>query len=399
VEAFQTYINALTIDGFVAATKYILPPPRHELRIVALADAALRNMGVRAPDRHMAAIRSWGTFTLLVKKSPFEAGEIERIKAFCRKRRFDVVTYPGMERSEANQYNRFPGPLYHDMIQRILHQDRQDAFHASYLFDVQPVTDDKPFFYHNFRMDKALELYRAVGNKWQLFLEGGYLVHLVLCQAVFITLILVAFPLTKRRTVASLWFLSYFALIGMAFMLTEICLIQRLILFLARPAYAFSLVLFSVLVASGFGSYCSGKVIVHDKNGAFTAKKFFGRVPLLIVTPFIILAYAFSLERLLMPAMASPLWMRYTLSFFVILPLGFVMGVFFPAGVRVLGQLTDDAIPWAWAVNASVSVVASVLAVVIALSWGFTAVLCIAAVAYGLAVLILPLMGRRRIGC
>ncbi|MBW1895710.1 MAG: hypothetical protein JRI47_01500, partial [Deltaproteobacteria bacterium] len=186
VEAFQAYINALTTGGFVAVTKYLLPPPRHELRIVALADAALRNMGLKAPDRHLAAIRSWGTFTLLVKKSPFEAGEIERIKAFCRKRRFDVVTYPGMQRSEANQYNRFPGPLYYDMIQRILYEDGDDAFYGSYLFDVQPVTDDRPFFYHNFRIDKAFELYRAVGNKWQLFLEGGYLVHLILCQAVLI---------------------------------------------------------------------------------------------------------------------------------------------------------------------------------------------------------------------
>ena len=149
-----------------------------------------------------------------------------------------------------------------------------------------------------------------------------------------------------------------------------------------------------MLVASGFGSYCSRKVISQGKNGAISVKKLSGRIPLLIVTPFMILAYAFSLDGLLTMTIASPLWVRHALAFFMILPLGFMMGVFFPVGVRVLSLLTDGAVPWAWAVNASVSVVASVLAVVIALSWGFTAVLCIAAGAYALAMLILFLMGR-----
>jgi hypothetical protein len=93
-----------------------------------------------------------------------------------------------------------------------------------------------------------------------------------------------------------------------------------------------------------------------------------------------------------MPAIAWPLWIRYGVAFFVIFPLGFVMGMFFPVGVRTLSLRLENAIPWAWAVNASFSVVGSVLAVLIALSYGFTTVLCLAAVAYGLAVVVLSLM-------
>lgn len=374
VEAFRTYINALTSKGLLTVTRYLLPPPRHEIRLVALARAALESMGVKHPEQHIGAIRTWGTFTLIVSKSPLKPQEIDRMKEFCRRLCFDLVYYPEMQREEANKYNRFPSPFYHDMIKKILSPQDKEAFHEEYLFDVRPVTDDRPFFYHNFRLDKAVSLYRAVGNKWQLFLEGGYLVHLIFFQAVVISLILITLPLKKAGIPSSCWFLVYFGLIGIAFMLTEICLIQRFILFLARPAYAFSVVLFSILVASALGSYYSKKVTI---------------TPALVATPVLLLAYVLFLDRLLTLAMAYPLWVRHGVAFFLILPLGFVMGIFFPTGVRVLSTRFKSAIPWAWAVNAGFSVVGSVLAVVVALSYGFTMVLCLAAVAYSLALVVL----------
>ena len=378
-DAFRVYISALTPQGILTVTKYLLPPPRHELRLAALACAALEAAGIEHPQRHIAAIRSWGTFTLLVKRSPLEPQEIRRIKEFCGRARYDLVYYPQMPRAEANQYNRFPGPIYHDTIQRILSPHTREAFYKAYLYDVRPVTDDRPFFYHNFRTDKLISLYRAVGNKWQLFLEGGYLVHLIFFQAAVICLVLMALPLRKAGLPPSSWFLSYFGLIGIAFMLTEICLIQRFILFLARPVYALSVVLFSLLVASAFGSYCSKRVSVTPT-----------------LTPVLLLAYAFLLDRLLTLAIAWPLWMRYGVAFFLILPLGFTMGMFFPIGVRTLTLYLESAIPWAWAVNASLSVVGSVLAVLIALSFGFKTVLLLASLVYALALALLAIIRIRR---
>jgi hypothetical protein len=389
VEAFETYIRALTPDGLLAVTKYLLPPPRHELRLVTLGCAALEGLGVQSPAQHIAAIRSWGTFTLLVKRSPFGSRETDRIKEFCSQRRFDLIYYPGISYEEANQYNRFPDPLYYEMTQKILNPATRDAFHDAYLFDVRPVTDDMPFFYHNFRIDKIVPLYRAVGEKWQLFLEGGYLVHLVFVQAVVICILLIALPLRKAGPPASSWFLTYFALIGVAFMLTEVCLIQRYILFLARPVYAFSAVLFSILVTSALGSYCSRKVPFSKDNGGIAGKKSLSRIPVLIVTPVLLLLYALLLQSVLTVAIVWPLWVRCGVTFLTILPLGLMMGMFFPVGIRVLNRHFAHAIPWAWAVNASVSVVGSVLAVLIALSAGFTAVLCVAAAAYGLAGMVL----------
>jgi hypothetical protein len=392
VEAFKAYISALTPEGILAVTKYLLPPPRHEIRLVALACAALEAMGVKHPAQHIGAIRSWGTFTLLIKRRPFQRTEIDQMKTFCRRLRFDLVSCPEMDRTEANTYNRFPEPLYYDIMQRVLNPRTREAFHNTYLFDVRPVTDDRPFFYHNFKMEKVVPLYRAVGNKWQLFLEGGYLVHLIFLQAVLISLALITLPLRKAGRPSSAWFVAYFGLIGLAFMFTEICLIQRFILFLARPVYAFSAVLFSVLVASGIGSYSSRNITIQRHDSELSLRRFLGRVPALLMTPVLLFAYGFLLHKLLTAAIAWPLWIRYGVAFFVILPLGFVMGMFFPVGVRVLSLRFEGGIPWAWAVNASVSVVGSVLAVLVALSYGFTAVLGLAAVAYSLAVLVLRKM-------
>jgi len=376
-EAFKTYLKALKPEGFFTVTQYLLPPPRHEIRLVALACKALEAMGMRQPASRLAAIRSWGTFTLVVKKRPFDLQEIHEMKAFCHRLRFDLVHYPNMPRTEANVYNRFPTPLYYDMIQKVLCPSKREDFYKSYLFDIQPVTDDKPFFYHHFKMNKAFSLYRAVGDKWQLFLEGGYLVHLILFQAVVIGLVLISLPLSKTGRPSSAWFVAYFGCIGLAFMFTEICLIQRFILFLAKPAYAFSTVLFSVLLASALGSYYS--------------KKFMGRLPYLLLTPILLFGYAFCLDDLFTLAVGWPFWVRYGGTFLIILPLGFMMGMFFPTGMGVLSLSFERAVPWAWAVNGCASVVGSVLAVVVALGYGFTVVFCLAGLFYSLALGVLVL--------
>lgn len=396
VEAFRAYISALTPEGVLTTTRYLLPPPRHEIRLVAIACEALESMGKEHPSQHIVAIRSWGTFTLLVKRSPFQPQEIDSIKRSCRRLRFDLVCYPEMQRAEANRLNRFPSPLYHDMIHKLLSPSTRETFYKTYLFDVRPVTDDRPFFHHNFRLDRAMPLYRTVGDKWQLFLEGGYLVHLIFIQAVVISLALITLPLRKRGRPSSSHFLAFFGLIGTAFMLTEICLIQRFILFLTGPVYAFSVVLFSVLVSSATGSYSSRKLTVTGTDGILSMRKLPGGIPALLVTPVLLIAYGLWLNRVLMFVIGWPLWIRCGVAFFVIFPLGFMMGTFFPTGVRALTRGFKGAIPWAWAVNASLSVVGSVLAVLIALSYGFRMVLCLAAIAYGFAILVLSLMMRSK---
>jgi len=66
-------------------------------------------------------------------------------------------------------------------------------------------------------------------------------------------------------------------------------------------------------------------------------------------------------------------------------PLGFLMGFPFPEGIRLTGRIAPGLVPWAWGVNGCASVLSSILAVMIAVSYGFSAVLLIGGAAYALA--------------
>jgi hypothetical protein len=66
---------------------------------------------------------------------------------------------------------------------------------------------------------------------------------------------------------------------------------------------------------------------------------------------------------------------------------GICLGVPFPTGMARLARTLPDAIPWAWAINGFASVVGAVLASLLAVHLGFTAVILLAVVLYGLACL------------
>ena len=92
------------------------------------------------------------------------------------------------------------------------------------------------------------------------------------------------------------------------------------------------------------------------------------------------------------------LYSRILVSGLLLAPLGFVMGMPFPTGLRALvaspgvnGTATkDNAVEWAWAMNAAASVLGSVLAMVIAIQFGLNVTLACGVAAYLFALLLLP---------
>ena len=381
VEAFQDYLEALTPKGFLAVQLYLLPPPRSELRLVSLLQEAFKRSGKTAAN-HLLAIRSWGTFSLFVKRDEILPAEIEALKRFCEKWRFDPVYYPGMPPEEANRYNRFPSPIYFTAVQSLLGQGKE--FEASYPFDLSPPTDDRPFFHHLFRLGHWKEIYRLAGEKWEILVEGGYLLPFVFLQALLLSFFFMLLPAGLRKRDFPLfqprhftWILFFFT-IGLAFMFVEISLIQKFILFLSHPVYAVSLVILSLLVSAALGSRIS--LWVPDLPGL--------RRMLPILAGLLIL-YAFLLPQALSLFQGWPLGSRYFLSGLLIAPLGVIMGIPFPAGIRLLGAYKPGFIPWAWCANGCASVLGAILPVLIALSWGFQAVWLLSSLLYllGLALI------------
>jgi hypothetical protein len=178
VESFKEFIVHLTEDGYLSVTKWLLPPPREDIRSVSLAISALEALGYHEPERHIAIIRSWGTITLIVKRSTLHLVDIEVIKGFCKEMGFDVVYVPGVKPSEVNQYNKFSEPFYYQLVYGMLHSDNINALYRDYLYNIRPTTDDSPFFFHFFKWNRIMETYESLSMKWQALIEGGYIVPL-----------------------------------------------------------------------------------------------------------------------------------------------------------------------------------------------------------------------------
>lgn len=390
-EAIGSYYTHLKEGGFLSISTYILPPPRGELRMVSSIISALDKMGNKTPGDSLVIIRSWGVMSLLLKKGKVSGEDVSRVKDFCQERRFDLVYYPGIGPGEANLHNIFNRPIYYELISRIIDREGRKALFQDYPFDITPVSDDRPFFFHFFKLSKLAEVYRSVGEKWQVFFEGGYLVPLVLFQALIASFILIFLPVffshRKRglitpspigRRSKRVVLLSYFFFIGLGFMFIEISLIQRFILFLGHPVYAISMVLSTLLIFSAVGSYLSGKWI--KDSGRRLIRTIFSLSVLVIL-------YSFTLPALFNATLGMPLLSRQFVTVLLLFPLGLLMGVPFPTGIRIAGRLSSEIIPWAWCINGCSSVLSSILAVMVALIAGFKSVLLIAALMYFFALL------------
>ncbi|HYA86352.1 MAG TPA: hypothetical protein VEI57_04685 [Nitrospirota bacterium] len=380
IEAFEQYVEHLKPEGFLSLNLYIIPPPRTELRLLATLARSAEASGIGDISRNVAALRSWDTLTLLMKRSPLQREDILRIKAFAREKRFDLVYYPGMRPEESNVYIKQRGNEYAEAFRHLVNSETRDRFLADYLFDIRPVSDEKPFFHYYLKIENMKAIYRMMGEKWQYFIEEGYLLPILFVQVLIVSAALILLPLVtlrKRRdaTTAKKTFLalSYFGLLGIAYLFVEIAFIQKMILSLENPSYAASTVIASLLVSSGIGSALSGRIRL------LTSPR------ILLVLSSLVLLYGFLLPGFIGAINQFNLLTRIILTSVVVMPAGILMGIPFPLGISLTGAADPDLIPWAWAVNGCLSVIAPILAVMLALSAGYHIVLLTGAMAYLLA--------------
>ena len=384
VEAFQTYLNHLKPDGFLSINIYLLPPPRTEFRLLTTLAKASEASGLQNISGHVAAIRSWGSLTMIVKKAPLSQADIRGIKSFSEAMRFDLVYYPGILAGESNRYIKMPGNEHFEAFRLLLDQKTKERFINNYLFDIRPMYDDKPFFHYYLRLENVKEIYRIMGEKWQYFIEEGYLLPALFVQVAALSLALIILPVVLLRKTLSAKAVSmapsvlcYFCLLGLAYLFVLLMLIQKMVLALEHPAYAASVVFASILISSGLGGFLSRRF------EALRAPRM-----LLLLAGFIVL-YSIALPLFINATSPFPLMYKIPLGFLTLMPLGFLMGLPFPLGMTLLGKTMPWIIPWAWAANAFFSVLAPILASMIALQTGFQAVILGGAAMYVLGYLIL----------
>jgi hypothetical protein len=385
VEAIGDYLGALDNDGLLVMTRWLQTPPSECARTFGTVAAALAERGL-SPADHLIAFRTLRTITIIASVRPISAGEIETLRAFLRTRGFDAVYHPAIRAEELNRYHVLAQPVYHDLFVAMLRDP--SATTAAYRFDIRPPTDDRPFFFHYFKWRQTPEILAGLGRTWQPFGGSGFfvlvalLVLVGLASAVLILgpLLLMSrlrrqhraarYPTPGSSAITKLSRLRvwvYFTCLGLAFLFVEIPLAQRFILVLGQPVTALAVVLFAILLCSGLGSLTVRRWRLSWGLGC------------LVVC---IAAYPLVLEPLSALALRWPEWARVGVIILGIAPLGYLMGLPFAGGLRVVEAYNAALVPWAWAINGSVSVMSAVLAVMLALSWGFGAVLWCGALAY-----------------
>ncbi|RZL90481.1 MAG: SAM-dependent methyltransferase [Variovorax sp.] len=384
VEAVQDDLQHLRPGGLLAITRWVTLPPRDALKLFAAAVVALERAGATNPGSQLVLVRSWKTSTLLVKNGVFGSEDIAAIKAFCVARSFDVAFYPGMRPEEANRFNVVEGPDLFDGATALLGPDR-DEFMQRYKFHIEPATDDKPHFFHFFKWRSLPELLSLKGQGGLPLIEWGYPVLVAtLAQAVIASLLLIGLPLAwaarRARRGGGIPLagsrgrvLAYFLAIGFGFMFIEIAFIQKFVLFLSHPLYAVAVVLFAFLLFAGIGSRVSSRLQGNPVPAVA------GAVALAAALCLFLLPWLFD------HAIGFPDGTRILISAVLIAPLAFFMGMPFPLGLARVAAADARLIPWAWGINGCASVIGAVLATLLAIHVGFTAVVVAALVLYGLA--------------
>jgi hypothetical protein len=289
-----------------------------------------------------------------------------------------------MPRALANVYNQLPEPWFYDGAQALL-GSRREQFIADYPFDIRPAVDDRPFFSNFFRWASFAEAWRARGRGGMALLEAGYpVLAATLLQALVAGGLLIVAPLAAlRRTGATrgAWrVFAYFACLGLAFLFVEVAFLQKLLRFVHHPTVALAVVLATFLVAAGAGSLATSRWrrVGNLQRSLVTA------IAGIVVTGTVL---AFAFDPLLARLDHWPLAPKIAISALTMAPLAFLMGQPFPLA---LGELEAPLVPWAWGINGCFSVVSPLLAALLAVDFGFTAVLGTALALYAATLAVFP---------
>jgi hypothetical protein len=266
-------------------------------------------------------------------------------------------------------------------------------FARRYPYDITPVTDNRPFFFYTVQ-PRDLWAFLTTASSQTADYKLNRAVPLLFglmgisLGATLTILLLPPVVLGTRlpRQKGLLPFLLYFLLIGAGYILIEVALIQRFVLFLGHPTYALTVVIFSILVSSGLGSYFSRRIL-GGKAARWAAA--LGSIAILVGL-LGILAWAF-----IPKAVGLPLWLKIALTVAMISPAGFLMGMPFPTGLARLESWHKPSVRWAWSLNAASSVLGSVGALLSAIYLGLLQTLLMGGALYLVALAIVLRMHAR----
>jgi hypothetical protein len=291
------------------------------------------------------------TVTLL-KKNPFSKEELSIIENAVEKNGFRFLYHP--YKKVGNEFDAF------------ISSNNWSSYYANYPYRIAPVSDDNPFF---FFYTKFADLFRLPDSSiYTLYWAGQTILLYGSALVLFLSVVFIGWPLfhlhKQGRFIQDKYrFIIYFLCIGLAFMFVEIILMQRFTLLLGQPIYSLSLVLCSLLIFAGLGSFYSQRLTENsftNITGSF----------ILLIT---VLLATFSLSSWIFGVfLKESLLVRAVISVFLLAPVSFLMGLPFPLGIRIAHDSSPEMVSWGWAINSYASVLGAFLCVVLSIMFGFT---------------------------
>jgi hypothetical protein len=382
-DAFYDYLTHLTDDGMLAFTRWGFDPPRESLRLVSLAMDALDRLGEQHPERNVMVVREAADAiegrgsqdTVLISRKPFPLADLDRMRIELLRARLEAVYLPG------------DPPV--TPFAKLLRAPDVEAFYASYPFDVSPVDDDRPFFFYTVQTDDLWN-YMLHGNQENIDYKINRAVPLLfalIAVSIIATALILILPrlllrsaLPKQKGVVA--FLWYFLCLGAGYILIQVAMIQKFVLLLGHPTYALTVIVFSMLVASGAGSFFSRRWILGDDSRLMII---LGAIAVLIA------AMAFAASPIAGAAAGWSIYGKMAITAIAIAPAAFLMGMPLPSGLRRLEERHPPSIRWAWSINAAASVLGSGGAIVLAIYLGLRATMLIGGGLYLVALMVIAL--------
>ena len=376
VEAWKTFLGRLTDRGVYTVSRWFnAGDPNETGRMLSLAVAALLDIGVTAPDRHIFMAASDAIATIVVSRQPLSDADLAALHEATARYRYQELVVPGSRPSY---------PTLRAIAAAPSREVLEDVTSTGN-FDLTPATDDRPFFFNQLRLDRPLALLMFAQRSGGINADGvrsGNLdatATLVILFLVSLALVLAAIIVPLRHATSDVGRglvmagTSYFLLIGVGFMMVEIGILQRMSVFLGHPVYSLSVSLFALILTTGVGSLLSDAWLINTRSRLLA---WAGATAL----------YVFSL-RVWLPAALSAfesasLPMRAVVCVAVIAPAGVLMGFAFPTGMRLVLARDPRPAPWFWGINGAAGVLASVTAVTTSIALGINATLFAGATCY-----------------
>lgn len=327
VEGLSRALDVTGPDGGLAVSTARTTPPRHDLRLLRTAERI---------TPHVVAVASMDRLCVLLMRRSLQAEEADRVRAFADRLGFDVLRPPGLRTDPPRHAKDVP----------------LDPTGPEYPYDVEPVTDDRPYFHRFFRWSRIGD---ALDPRATPFVEWAFLVAVVaFLQVTGLGVLLLLGPLVARRAARAP--APLFLALGLGYMLLEMAFLARGIVRMGSATVAAAVVIGGFLVGSGVGSLASDRLGRPLRRAALA-------VAVLAVPGCALLPASPLLAALVCGAVAVPL------------------GMPFPCG---LARLAPASVPWALAVNGCASVAAAAGAPLLATTFGITALAATGALLYAL---------------